>query len=83
MSMTWHIMEVRGQLVGNVNSQKNSGISLWWQAPLHNEPSYPPITVFKTCPGFSFFPFFIFFVNCRDVRYAERALKSLLLSCHI
>lgn len=64
VSMTWHIMEVRGQLVGNVNSGKNSGVSLWWQAPLHNEPSYLPIRVFKTCPGFSFFPFFIFFVNC-------------------
>lgn len=56
VSMTWHILEVRGQLVGNVNSGKNSGISLWWQAPLPNELSYPPIRVFKTCQGFSFFP---------------------------
>lgn len=56
VSVMWHILQVRGQLVGNVNSGKNSGISLWWQAPLPNEPFYPTIRVFKTCQGFSFFP---------------------------
>ena len=72
MSMAWHIMEVRRQLVGTyVDPGKKSGISIWWQAPLPNEPSYPPIREFKTCKGFSFFSLSFFppsflpsFINC-------------------